>query len=447
MAGSFMQSLVIPLIADIPELFAVTKGDSAWILTSTLLAAAIATPLTGRLGDLYGKRRVLLPLVGVVIVGSVIASVGQDLPTIIVGRSLQGAMVGVVPLGISVLRDLLPRERLGSAVALVSSSLGIGGALGFPLSAVIYHYLGWRSLFVTGLIISALVLVLLVVFVPGDPGSRAGSFDFVGAMLLAGSLVGLLLLISKWADWGFSAPSAIAGGSGVILLLAWLRWELRRDSPLVDLRLAVRPALLLTNLSAAAMGFSVFGFQIITPIVVQLPPASGVGLGQSVVVAGLCLMPAGLMMLTFSPIGARVSHRFGAVASMAIGCGIDGIAYLAAPFAIDSLLSIAAISLGLGIGFGFTFGAIPTLVMDVVPRSQSAEGNGLNSLVRSVGSSVGSTVYAVILGGFAIVYGGHLQPTRMGIDLAYILAGIVMLVGAVLALLIPAARRREERLR
>ncbi|WP_353987287.1 MFS transporter [Ruicaihuangia caeni] len=439
--ASFLQSLVIPLLADIPTIFSVTQGESSWILTATLVSGAIVTPVAGRLGDLYGKRRVLLLIVTTVLAGSVVAALSPNLSIMIVGRALQGALVGVIPLGISILRDILPRDRLTGAVGLVSSSLGVGGALGFPLSAVIYQHLGWQALYWTAVILMIVLLAALYFIIPATAITAHGSFDYLGALVLSLSVVCILLAISRGPEWGLISPITMTClGTGIILLIAWLFWELRHRSPLVDIRLSVRPTVLLTNLAGAALGFSVFGFQVITPIVVQLPPESGVGLGASVIIAGLCLMPAGLMMLTFSPIGARVSLRFGAKWSLAAGSTVIAAGYLAAPVAMDSLILLGLVSLTLGIGFGFTFGAIPTLIMSAVPPSHTAAANGLNSLVRSVGSATGSAVYGVILSTFTLVFNGTVQPDRSGLELAYVVSGLAMLIGGALALSIPRKR-------
>lgn len=429
-----MQSLVIPLLADIPTVFSVTKSDSAWILTATLLSAAVFTPLSGRLADLYGKKRVLVPTLLIVTVGCLISALSTSLAMLIVGRTLQGAMIATVPLGISVLRDVLPPERLTHGVALVSSSLGVGGALGFPLCAVIYDVLGWHALFWTGAGLSVAVLLTVLLLVPADQRPTGGRFDLVGALLLAVGLVLVLLAISKAPDWGLLSPWTIGSAVvGLAVLAVWVRIELRLASPLVDLRLATLRPVLLTNLAACCLGFSVYGFQLATPIVVQLDPASGAGLGLPVTIAGLCLMPAGLMMLSFSPVGARISTRFSPQLTLIVGSLIIATAYFAATQLMDTVWQLAAVSLMLGVGFGFTFGSIPSLIMRASPHRQTGEANGLNSLVRSLGSSLGSTVYAVILATFVAVHDDVVTPTRLGLQLTYAAAGAVMIVAAVLA--------------
>ncbi|WP_308222050.1 MFS transporter [Janibacter melonis] len=159
--AALMQTLVVPLIGDLPQLLGTTATDATWVITATLLAAAVVTPVSGRLGDLYGKRPVMLGCTAMLVVGSVVCATASSVVPMIVGRAFQGAAMGLIPLGISVMRDLLPPERLGSSIALMSASLGIGGALGLPAAAAVAEYGSWRGLF-WGAAVLALVVAFLV---------------------------------------------------------------------------------------------------------------------------------------------------------------------------------------------------------------------------------------------------------------------------------------------
>src|SRR5690606_9836202 len=137
LCSSFMFTLVVPIQTKLPELLDASREDTAWVVTSTLVAAAVMTPIAGRPGDMYGKRRMVLALLVVMVIGSVIAAMSPGIIGVIVGRTLQGAMTGVIPLGISILRDVLHENRVDAAIALISATLGVGGALGLPISALI----------------------------------------------------------------------------------------------------------------------------------------------------------------------------------------------------------------------------------------------------------------------------------------------------------------------
>jgi len=144
---ALMQTLVVPLISDLPALLHASTADATWVITATLLAGAVATPVVGRLGDMFGKRLMLLGSLGMLVAGSVVCALSDSLAPMVVGRALQGCAMGVIPLGISIMRDELPPEKLGAAMALMSSSLGVGGALGLPGAALLAQHADWHVLF------------------------------------------------------------------------------------------------------------------------------------------------------------------------------------------------------------------------------------------------------------------------------------------------------------
>ncbi len=209
MCSSFMFTLVVPLQADLPRLLNATREDTTWVITITLLVAAVATPIAGRLGDMYGKRRVVIALLLALVVGSAIAALSTSIIGVIIGRGLQGAVSGVVPLGIAIMRDVLPPQRLGTAVALMSATMGVGGAVGMPLAAFIALNADWHALFWLGAGLGMLSLVLVFLVVPEDVLRSPGRLDWRGAIGLAAGLSGILLFISRGAEWGWTSPLAL----------------------------------------------------------------------------------------------------------------------------------------------------------------------------------------------------------------------------------------------
>src|SRR5262245_9831444 len=200
-----MQTLVIPLIPSLPVILGTDPADASWVITITLLAAAVIMPVSGRLGDLYGKRLILLASLVLLVAGSSISALASSLLPMVVGRGLQGCAMGVIPLGISIMRDILPADRIGSAIAMMSATLGVGGAIGLPVSAVIAQTSSWRVLFWLAAGLGAACLVLLRVVVPDSSVRAKGGFDGLGAVGLAGGLVCLLLAITKGGAWGWGS--------------------------------------------------------------------------------------------------------------------------------------------------------------------------------------------------------------------------------------------------
>ncbi|MGW4910621.1 MFS transporter [Streptomyces sp. NPDC004270] len=438
---SLMQTLVIPIVPELPKLLDASASNAAWAVTATLLAAAVATPVMGRLGDMYGKRLMLLTSLVMLVVGSVTAALSDTLVPMIVGRALQGLAAGVIPLGISIMRDELPAERLGSATALMSASLGVGGALGLPAAALIADHFDWHVLFWTSAVLGVVAAVLVMLVVPESKVRTGGRFDLLGALGMAAGLVCLLLGISKGADWGWGSGTTLGlFGAAVVVLLAWGFYELRTRQPLVDLRTTARRQVLVTNLASIAFGFSMFAMSLVLPQLLQLPQATGYGLGKSLLDAGLVMAPTGLVMMVMAPVSALVSKNFGPKITLMCGAVIVAAGYGLNIVLMDAVWQLVLVSCIVGAGIGFAYGAMPALIMGAVDPHETAAANSLNTLMRSIGTSTASAVAGVILAQMTNVFGGVTVPSENGFK-------VVMAVGsgaAVLALLVAAFIPRRK---
>ena len=443
LVASFMMTLVTPLLPELPHLLGVSQADAMWVVTATLLAAAVATPIGGRLGDLYGKRRMMLVLLGSLILGSVIAAFSSALIPLVIGRALQGAGLGVIALGISILRDVLHRDRLGKAIALVSATLGIGGAVGLPVSALISQFLDWHMLFWVSGLLGVVGFILVFTLVPVSTLRSAGTFDFIGAIGFAAGLVGILLSVSKGSAWGWTSPLTLGiGFGGVAVIALWIWFELRTASPLIDIRVAMRRSVLLTNLASVTVGFAFFATAVALPLLLESPTDTGVGFGQSMLIASLCLMPSGLVMWALSGTAARVTDRRGARTSLLIGITVITLGYALAVGLMTEVWHTVLVATLVGFGVGFAYAAMPTLIMAAVPASETAASNGLNSVMRTLGSTTASAVIGVILSVNVVTVNGVTTPSTFGFQLTFALCAGAALIGLLLTLMLP---RRQPR--
>jgi MFS family permease len=444
-AVSVMASLVIPILGELPTLLRTSETNASWVVTSTLLAAAVATPVMGRLGDMHGKRRMILISLLLLVVGSLVSALTSALVPMLVGRTLQGIGSGLIPLAISLLRDTVPRERLGSAVALISSSLGIGGALGLPAAAVVAQHLGWHDLFYGAAILGALCFALILFFVPESDTRAEGRFDFVGAVGIALALLCLLVPLSEGGSWGWGSAKTLGlFAASVALLLAWGWYELKVREPLVDLRTSARRQVLFTNLTAVAIGFAMYGTSLLLPQLLQLPKATGYGLGQSMVAAGMCMAPGGFVMMLVSPYGAKLSKARGPKVSLIVGAAIVGVGYIALLGLTNSVWEIILGSCIVTAGIGFAYAAMPALIMSAVPVTETAAANALNTLMRSIGVSVASAVIAVVLAHSVKPFGGAELPTMSGFHGGFLIALSGCVAAVLIALFIPGIKKPAE---
>ncbi|WP_437773461.1 MFS transporter [Arthrobacter sp. KNU40] len=430
---SLMQSLVIPLIPKLPVLLNAPPGDTTWAITATLLAGAVSVPTIGRLGDMYGKRRMLLFSIVLLVLGSLVGALSDSLVPMIVARTLQGLAAGVVPLGISIMRDELPAERLGGATALMSASLGVGGALGLPVAALIADSADWHVLFWVAAGLGAVALVLVATIVPASRVRSGGRFDTLGAAGLSAALVSLLLAVSKGADWGWtSAPTLGLGAAALVLFIAWGRYELRTRESLVDLRTLVRRQVLLTNIASAIFGFAMFSMSLVLPQLLQLPQQTGYGLGQPMLAVGLVMAPSGLVMMAVAPVAARISAAWGPRWSLMLGALVVAAGYGFGIVAMGDVWQLVVVSMVIGAGIGLAYGAMPSLVMSAVPASETASANSLNTLMRSIGTSLSSAVAGLVLAQLTTTQGGVSMPSQgafqvvMGLGAAAALAALAV---------------------
>lgn len=438
LVASFMQTLVVPLIPAFPQLLNATATDASWVVTVTLLAGAVITPVAGRLGDLYGKRRILLASVAVLVAGSVISALTSSLALMVVGRGLQGCAMGVIPLGISIMRDELPPERVSGAVSLMSATLGVGGAIGLPLAAVVAENADWHVLFWGSAALGIACAALIFRYVGESPLRTPAPFDYAGAFGLVAGLTCLLLPIVKGGEWGWGSPATLGcAAAAVVVLLAWGWYQLRRRDPLVDLRVSARRPVLFTNLASILVGFSMYAMALSFPQLLQAPSATGYGLGQTMVEAGLSLAPNGLVMMALSPVSARITNRYGARTTLMTGSIVIAVGYVFAILLMDNVAELIAASVIIGAGVGIAYAAMPALIMGSVPVTETASANGLNSLMRSVGTSTSSAVMATLLAQLTITVGALTVPSLTGFRTTFAVAAVAALVGLGLTALVP----------
>jgi predicted MFS family arabinose efflux permease len=432
LVGSLMQTLPAPILPEFPRIFGTSIEASTWILTSSLLAAAIATPILGRLSDIFGKRRMVIVILLLVLAGSVICALAPSLPVVIVGRVLQGAGLGVVGIAMSILRDALPAESAGRSVALVSASLGVGAILGLPIAASLAQFLDWQYLFWMAAVLAAVAVVLVVLVVPSSPVS-GGTFDFMGAVGLGLGLAGLLVGVSQGSVWGWGnvATLSVLGG-GLVILIAWWIFERRPEMPLIDVRMAGRRTLVTTNLASICSGFGYYSVLAVLPHFLEAPAGSGAGLGASFVVASLSLLPGGIAMFFASQIAARLSQLWSPRLVFIVSGFIMAAGYFLAIVLNNNVWEVMVITCLIGLSTGLAYAVMPLEIMGATAPRETASANGLNIVMRILGSAFAAAISGIILGG-----GASATPTAAAFDLSYVVSGCVALASSALAAAIP----------
>ncbi|MFD8944669.1 MFS transporter, partial [Streptomyces californicus] len=278
-------------------------------------------------------------------------------------------------------------------------------------------------------------------FVPEPPRRAPGSFAGVGALGLALGLVLLLRPVTPGRDWGWtSAPTLGLLAASVVTLVLWGLFELRTPAPLVDLRTTARREVLLTNLASIMVGVAFYAVSLVLPQLLQLPVSTGYGLGQSMVVAGLCVAPLGLTMMFVAPLYARISARRGPKATLMLGMLVIAIGYGAGLGLLSAAWQTVLIAVVLGAGIGLAYSSLPALIIGAVDPSETGAANGLNTLMRSIGTSVSSAVIGMVLADTSVAMGSVRVPSMEGFRISFLIATGAVLVGLVLAAFLPAQR-------
>ena len=435
-AYALLQSLVAPALLTIQQDLHTTASGAAWILTAYLLSASVVTPVAGRLGDMFGKKRTLVAVLVVLAAGTALAALSSSIGLMIVARVIQGAGGAVFPLAFAIIRDEFPRERVPHGIALISAIMGIGGGLGIVLAGPIVQHLSYHWLFWLPLVAVVAATAGIVVFVPESPIRTPGRIDPVGSVLLAGWLVALLVPVSEGPSWGWTSTRTLGLFAAALVLAAgWVWAESRSRAPLVDMRMMRLRPVWTTNLAALVIGFGMFASFVLVPEFVELPPTTGFGFGASVTKAGLFMVPATLGMLLAGPVSGRLSSTVGSKVPLLLGALVSCLAFVILTFAHHSSWEIYVAMLVMGIGIGFAFASMANLIVESVPVQQTGVATGMNTIVRSIGGAVGSQVSAGIVTATLASTG---LPTERGFTIAFAAAAGALAIGFLVALRVPA---------
>ena len=443
---SLSQTLVIPLLGMLPAILGTSATNAAWVVTVTLLAGAVAGPVMGRLGDLYPKKHVVIGCTAIMVVGSVLCALSTSLWPMLIGRALQGVGIGVIPIGIATMREVLPAVRLGPSISLMSSSLGVGGALGLPAAAALAQYGSWQWMFWGSAVLGLAIIAMMAVRIRALPAAKPdGTLDLVGASGLAVGLISLLLAVSKGADWGWASALTLSlFALAAVAFPAWGWWVLRHPSPVVDLRVAARRPVLMTNIASVLVGMGLYAQLIVLPQVLQLPVATGHGLGQSMVAMGLWIAPGGLAMMAVSPISGRLITTRGPKPTLVLGSLVIAAGYASAIFLMGSTWGVMLAGALTSAGVGLAYGSMPALIMASVPHSEMGSANSFNTLMRSIGTTTAAAVLGVVLTQMSTDYQGLFVPTEAGFRVGLVLGCAVSLVAAGVAAAIPPPWESED---
>ncbi|HEX4733464.1 MAG TPA: MFS transporter [Thermoleophilaceae bacterium] len=444
LAYAVSQTMVAPALPAIQKDLNTTTTGVTWVLTIYLLTASIATPVLGRLGDMFGKERVLVLVLVMFALGSLVAALSHTIGMLVAGRAIQGFAGAVFPLAFGIIRDEFPPDRVAQGIGLISATFGIGGGVGLVLAGVVVDHLSYEWIFWIALIVTLIAIVCTLLFVPESPVKVPAKIDWVGAVLLSVGLGSLLLAISEGPNWGWTSGRVLGlFAVSAASLIAWVRFELRVPVPLVDMRMMQRRAVWTTNVTALLVGFGMFGSFILIPQFVQAPPGAGYGFNATVTEAGLILLPATAVMLFAGPAAGWLGSRVGSRLPLLIGTLLAAASFTLIALAHEERWELYIGTALMGAGIGFAFAAMANLIVEAVDPTETGVATGMNTIMRTVGGSLGGQISAAIVS--AHVIAGTNIAKESGYTAAFALSAIVMLLAFGATLLVPVRARVHTR--
>ena len=399
LVSAFEATMVLGAMGGLLQVFGnpVTVG---WLMTGFLLVAASSAAICGRLGDIYGRRRILLIVLAIAGIGSLISAVSSSVEGVLIGRAIQGVSGAILPLCHGLVKENLPEHRVPFGIGLlVACAIVVGGGGGGLLGGVIIDHLVWQWIFIAGAAMAGIALVVVWWLVPVSPQLKPnGPLDILGGVLFAPAIAGVLLAISKAPSWGWGDWRTLSLLlASLVVLIGWARYELSLKEPLIDVRLMANKQIALANIAMIFIGLGALQSHQAIVLLLTQPSWKGVVLGTTSTAAGLIFLPAMAISFFAGPAAGLMAARYGGRVPMILGGVLITGAWLAIAISHDSLMFIFVMLAIQHIGNTFCYSTIPMLIVEAAPPSRISEANGLTTVFRATFQGIGAQVIAFVL--------------------------------------------------
>jgi EmrB/QacA subfamily drug resistance transporter len=437
---SMLQSLISPVLPTVQHALHTSQAGVSWVLIAWLLSASVATPIIGRVGDMIGKEKTLLVILGAIAVGSLVAALAPSIGVMVAGRVIQGLGGAVYPVSFGIIRDEFKPRRVPSAIGALSSVIAVGGGIGTVLAGPITEGLGWRWLFWIPLIIVVIVGVLCRFFVPESPVRSGGRINWVASVLLTVWLVSLLLPVSEGQEWGWgSSATIVLFAVAAVAFTGWVVVESRSANPVIDMRMMRQRAVWTTNLVALLFGAGMFSVLTFLPQFLETPRAAGYGFGSSITVAGLIILPMLVTMAAGGMVSGPIHRVIAFKAQLGWGSAFLGAGSLGFAFWNAAAWQVAIGCAVFGLGLGLAYSAMTSVIVQAVAPSQTGAATGMNTNIRNIGGAIGTAVVTAVITATARPNG---LPSPGGYVAAFTVLAAIAGAAVLLSLLIPVASDR-----
>jgi EmrB/QacA subfamily drug resistance transporter len=438
LAYAVMAAAMNPAIPTIKAELNASENGVSFLITGFLLSASVTTGILGRLGDMFGKQRILVVTLGIFAVGTLLAGLAQSLPVLIVARVIQGAGGGIFPLSFGIIRDEFPRERVAGGIGLISSILSIGSAFGVVIGGLVVEHLGWHALFWMPLAVNVVAALAAWRFIPESPVRAPGKVNWLAAALMSTGICAILIGISRATAWGWGSPKVLGlVAGGLVICAAWVFVETHAVEPLIDMAMMRLRGVWTINLCGFLLGAGMYALFFVFPQFAQQPTSTGYGFGASIVQSGLYLFPLTACVTAVGLLAGVIARRWGSKAATIVGSAITAFALVLLTVAHDEPWQTLVALAFFGVGIGLAFAAMGALIVEAVKPEQTGAAGGMNTVARTIGGAFGGQLAATLIAGHTAADG---LPAEKGFVLAWAMSAAFLVVCTFAALLVPSRR-------
>lgn len=411
---NYVETMVIPGVPVIQKDFSTTSTVASWITSAFLIVGSAVAPLFGKLGDAYGKKRMVLISLTFYTFGVGIAGFSPSIYFLLFSRAVQGVGFAIVPLSLAIITDTFPREKIAPAQGIISATFAIGAAAGLIVGSYVIQDLGWQYAFHSAFVLSIVLFALVWRVIKRDAPGPKGKIDYIGALILMTGVTLLLVYATEGPSLGWLGAEELAFLiPGALLTLYFFIFERSRPEPLIRLDLLRIRNVLVANLIGIVSGTLMFLVFFAVVYYAELPKPFGFGLG--IISTGLTMAPATLAMLVVGPIAGRMVARQGPKPILFVSAGamLVGLVLFIVnrgtpmDLTVDIIFSL--------IGVVCTIIPIVNMISVSLPRQTIAVGLGINTMLRNLGGAIGPVVATVIMTTYTtpMIVNGHPVPGVM----------------------------------
>ncbi|HEV2449632.1 MAG TPA: MFS transporter [Thermoplasmata archaeon] len=439
----YIEGMLTPSLPTIQSDFRVTSAQASLIISVYAISGVALSPVVGKLGDIYGKRKMLIAVMVSYAAAVSVTGFSPNFTFMVAARTVQGIGLTILPLGMSLVREEFPRELVPRAQALLSAMFGIGFAVSLPLGSFVSQNYGWRDTYHSSIPFVLLLTALVVVLVRESEYRRPMvKVDYVGAALLGGGLAGIVTALAQGETWGWSSPLTLGFAAvGVALFIPFalfeLWWKRHGHEPIVDRKLLGQRNVAVTNIVLTVVGLGMYLALFTLIYQFEYPVASG-GYNTAfpsinILNAGLDIIPLALAMTGVAVVSSMLVSRTGVKPLAFAGAFLMAFGFYLISVA-TSLTQALLYEVVVGAGIALLTSSIINLLVLTVDPKDMGQATALNNVFRNIGGSVGAPIGGSLIATYVLAghpYGSFAVPTHFAFQLAFWIAAGITLAGAI----------------